>query len=157
MSKKFVAIVFVLAVIAAGIFVFVKKYKKPDAEVYKQNQQQDKIDEPKVSFGSDPEKLPEKFPESFPIEVGADILANYNAENSASIQATRKFDSSKKQSENYQIYQKYLNTNNWKVISKFENKELSFISAQKDGASLTIHITPSSKGSMVEASFLYQK
>jgi hypothetical protein len=107
----------------------------------------------------DSTKLPERFPADFPIEAGAQILNNYNAEDGVSIQATRKFVSSKTLKENFVFYFFYFNKNGWELKDVLNDKTTKSMFAEKGSASLTLTMTEDikTKKSIVDVSFVSKK
>jgi len=92
------------------------------------------------------DKLPESFPSDIPIEKKTKVLENYSATTTGNgFQTTRRFVSKKTIQENFNLYEKYLKSNNWAIVSTIDEEKVKAITATKsDNQQMYITISQNS-------------
>lgn len=85
-------------------------------------------------------KLPEVFPKDLIQEKGPMILESYQAEikDRFQTQYTLKYITKKSVDENFKLYQKYFNDNQWYILNKDQKENFAIIRATKDLDSITV-------------------
>ena len=86
----------------------------------------------------DENKLPVGIPKDLPMEENAQILQNYEAkeQDSNNLQSTRQYISQKSLQENFDLYKKYLEDNNWVILTATDMDDLKGIMAKNNSGEI---------------------
>lgn len=155
MNKKILTLIVLLIALGGAIFWYTKLPKK---EVKAPEVKETTLEQPlpkKVDFS----KMPEKFISGFILEENVTVVDNYNSETDKIFQATRQYVSKKSLAENFKQFESYLNSNNWKILSRAQTPQYRVLSGEKEGALVTISVTENTldKQNLVDITFTYAK
>lgn len=122
----------VLVIIVVAIATVIKLSKKPTDKVTNINVETKEID---------PKELPEKFPKELPLEAGATVIVNNNISSDVGhFSGTRRFESKKSLSENFDLYKNFFEKNGWEILNTVDTENLKIINAKKDGTTTRVDI-----------------
>lgn len=92
--------------------------------------------------------VPSALPANLPLEAGAKVLQNFegSVKDSNQTQSTRVYVSSKTVDQNFTIYKKYLQDNNWMITSTVDQPNVKNFDASKGTSRMTVTIAKDSAG-----------
>ncbi|MBL8030204.1 MAG: hypothetical protein JNN11_03075 [Candidatus Doudnabacteria bacterium] len=155
MNKKILTLIVLLLALGGVILWYTKLPKK---EVKAPEVKETTLEQP-LPKPVEHSKLPEKFIAGFLLEENVTVTDNYNSETDKIFQATRQYVSKKSLAENYKLFENYLNSNSWKIVSRAQNEQYRILSAEKDGTMVTVSMTANAleKQNIVDITFTYAK
>jgi hypothetical protein len=105
-------------------------------------------------------RLPEGLPKDLPLEKDAAITQNYQAEAGGRIQYTRQYASVKTPKENFELFKKYLEKNEWQILdSSGAEENIKSLAAAQAGMIMNLNFgrTAGSDQSFVDISVTQNK
>jgi hypothetical protein len=125
LAELFVA----LLIIGSTIFFVIKNLEYKEATPVVKESTEVFIPK-KIDYGT---TTPPGFSTSTPVEQGVTLSQSYMKEYKTQKQSSIVFSSQKTTIENFNIYEQFLQVENWKIIKTVKNEDKSILSAEKSG------------------------